>query len=1320
MNKNICFFYSLRAYLDSLDLVYLLIVIIVLSAEKIQVEGIETCKSIQLQDDNGIVLHWSETPVGELRPPSPLCIGKDDNSLQRRCMENGFWEEFEPKKCTFFALKKFSACPYGMEKLELDDDEICYSASAPTKWKNSCLHYGATKSVLKLSSEKFRSLVNHLREVKKINEFWLPAKRYQDYYPFQWQLAGEKWGETIDFDDYELGIEDNYKDNCLKFVIGSGSFKFESEDCSKEIPEVCVFDENATVELACKTGFTSRYSFHQNKCFSVDKSLKLQTKNLFQVTKFYSRKFIRNLMKSFDLNSKDLCLVDFGTVDSQNYFTNASFGNYTVINRDGKWLMAGKYTCAIYEESIDLQVPEIYLKFDANSGKMLMTIYSAEFLWKDDDDESGAKCFTIADNELVKVAKIKSRLWSETIKKYDVKLFDGKKAREVSKSIYEVKLYGSGPGVYWCEGHAIESFQLIMSKKVIARRKIDGFVFAVTLESKVPTTDHPIYDQKFLNSLTTSLEKVLANDEKLDIYEKLVVDSIKSIRVMKIDQLNETQLTAIYHVTLMKSIEHSSEEYDDFMEKYAEKFDDVKVMVNHQLKKYLETILRKVGGRKFKLLSIHSTEYCLPESIKNPNPLTELLVWEQAFIGETLPPTDLCLYQSGIPLTRKCEGDFLHGGKWETLTEQKLQCIDKEILSLHTKRLFSFNKVISSNETHDIIENMTSISSHYDQLIPADIFYISKTIQQITNAANVTQGGNLHLADLDEKYNLTIILNNIMNVNDSYIQLSQLKLNATNILLDSYDNLINSLSTNYSIYATINNNLISNSLNETDGTFIMRTEKIVVFICDPGRMNVSGMALIRNQKDQNGESLMDYRVEKLYASQTIDDILNIYQDSLEIASFVPDELLSRIDEIHNLENVTTGSTEPMKIVIKVYYNDAIFKESNPVSSYKSQSKIISVSIPGHDQNLPLLLPIMFKKAQTVDISNVNVCGYWEFQPSGESSESSEWMQQGCEFLGVSKYDEDLALCGCSHLTHFAYLIMGTYIHDISPGEDVIVTKFNAHSGALNAITLLGSTLSILGIIGIFITAVCFKAWRDKASTKILLQLSLAIALQMILFSFFSTEKHTYTIDTFNEKRACIALGSSLHYSVLVTFSWMLITAFLQFKRYVIVLGNLKPERFFLKAFLIGWLLPLIPIVIVLAVDPFLYIPETYGICYPQGFAFYFSVLLPVGLIVVANLVIFIFVIYNILKTGPSIGCLRKSEQNMTLSQLRVSIFLFFLLGLTWIFGLLASSQTTILFSYLFCLTATIQGFVLFLYFIVMDPITRKLWRESFRMWKTRN
>ncbi|XP_050666760.1 adhesion G protein-coupled receptor E4-like [Leptidea sinapis] len=180
---------------------------------------------------------------------------------------------------------------------------------------------------------------------------------------------------------------------------------------------------------------------------------------------------------------------------------------------------------------------------------------------------------------------------------------------------------------------------------------------------------------------------------------------------------------------------------------------------------------------------------------------------------------------------------------------------------------------------------------------------------------------------------------------------------------------------------------------------------------------------------------------------------------------------------------------------------------------------------------------------------------------------------------------------------------------------------------LNIISLIGSFLSLSGIMGIWITATVFQAWRKKPGTKILINLTV------------------YNLGTICEgdengiirkkmRVVCIILGALLHYSVLASFMWMLIAASLQFIRYVRVFGVYRPSRFMVKFTLIGWGIPVLP--------------------------------------------------------------------------LRLSIFLFFLLGLTWVFGLFSFSKNLI-WSYLFCLTSTLQGFVLFVYFVICDPITRNLW-----------
>lgn len=64
-----------------------------------------------------------------------------------------------------------------------------------------------------------------------------------------------------------------------------------------------------------------------------------------------------------------------------------------------------------------------------------------------------------------------------------------------------------------------------------------------------------------------------------------------------------------------------------------------------------------------------------------------------------------------------------------------------------------------------------------------------------------------------------------------------------------------------------------------------------------------------------------------------------------------------------------------------------------------------------------------------------------------------------------------------------------------------------------------------------------------------------------------------------------------------------------------------------------------------------------------------------------------------------------------MNQLRMAICVFFLLGFTWIFGLLAVCEMRIVFSYLFCIFNTLQGFFLFLFHVLRERSARKYWSD---------
>ena len=173
----------------------------------------------------------------------------------------------------------------------------------------------------------------------------------------------------------------------------------------------------------------------------------------------------------------------------------------------------------------------------------------------------------------------------------------------------------------------------------------------------------------------------------------------------------------------------------------------------------------------------------------------------------------------------------------------------------------------------------------------------------------------------------------------------------------------------------------------------------------------------------------------------------------------------------------------------------------------------------------------------------------------------------------------------------------------------------------------------------FVTALTNRKWAERDGTKILLQLSLADGLQILVVVFINNPmENSEATKSWN----CLILGAISHYLVLSTFFWMLITSYMQFKRYVIVLGNLVPENFVLKASLIGWVVPVIPVSILMLVKRESYIPPDIGICYPHELGFDIAVFLPIVVILTVNIIVFGLVLYNIFKLPDS----HKSEDSM--------------------------------------------------------------------------
>lgn len=135
--------------------------------------------------------------------------------------------------------------------------------------------------------------------------------------------------------------------------------------------------------------------------------------------------------------------------------------------------------------------------------------------------------------------------------------------------------------------------------------------------------------------------------------------------------------------------------------------------------------------------------------------------------------------------------------------------------------------------------------------------------------------------------------------------------------------------------------------------------------------------------------------------------------------------------------------------------------------------------------------------------------------------------------------------------------------------------------------------------------------------QILLNLAASIGLTMAVFLSIALDAGLAS------DASCITLGVLLHYSVLASFCWMLVSASLQFLRFVVVLSS-RPPHFLLKGVLFGWVLPFLPIFVLLVISPSRSYPHSApdsGFCYPSGLGLILAVILPVASAVFANLIV---------------------------------------------------------------------------------------------------
>ena len=117
-------------------------------------------------------------------------------------------------------------------------------------------------------------------------------------------------------------------------------------------------------------------------------------------------------------------------------------------------------------------------------------------------------------------------------------------------------------------------------------------------------------------------------------------------------------------------------------------------------------------------------------------------------------------------------------------------------------------------------------------------------------------------------------------------------------------------------------------------------------------------------------------------------------------------------------------------------------------------------------------------------------------------------------------------------------------------------------------------------------------------------------------------------------------------------------------------------------------------------------------CFIQiGYAFYFTHLMLLALLVAVNTVVFGLVMHR-LTCGRKTTSLARNKREETLKRVQNAIAITFLLGLTWVFGLLSLFPgSSRVFQFLYCIFNSLQGLLIFVMFCVRQAEVVAIWKN---------
>ncbi|KAM6930582.1 adhesion G-protein coupled receptor D1 isoform 1-T1 [Xenentodon cancila] len=384
--------------------------------------------------------------------------------------------------------------------------------------------------------------------------------------------------------------------------------------------------------------------------------------------------------------------------------------------------------------------------------------------------------------------------------------------------------------------------------------------------------------------------------------------------------------------------------------------------------------------------------------------------------------------------------------------------------------------------------------------------------------------------------------------------------------------------------------------------------------------------------------------------------------------------------------------------LKTRINEAAdFKEHNiQVASCLISLKVeptpaLSVNLSGAPLMKIVLTHVLTKEQQDQVLNQSNkvflYCAFLDY-----SSTEGVWSNEGCV---RSDGNMSYSVCLCNHLTNFAILM-----------QVVPLKLTTGHTMALSVIGYVGCSISIFCLAITLVTFAVLSSVSTIRNQRYHIHANLSFAI--LVAEIFLLISAGFTPGT----PACKVMAVLLHFFFLSAFAWMLVEGLHLYSMVVKVFGSEGSKHFYYYG--IGWGSPLV--ICVVSVTSAL---DSYGnvdncwLSLNNGAIWAFVA--PALFVIVVNIGILISVTRIISRISGENYKVHGDANAVKLTIKAVAVLLP-ILGISWIFGVLAVNTHSLPFLYIFAVFNSLQGFFVFLFHCLLNSEVRAAFKHKTKVW----